>query len=385
MKKNLIAIMTAAAMAASMGTAALAENDDVTVIVNGETIDFTGDQAPVIVEERTLVPFRAVFEKMGAEVNWYPDSQTCEAIYGSIVVTLAIGENIMHIGDGTTVEVDVPAQIMNDRTMVPIRVISEGMGALVGWDESTYTVTVNSPEKTEERPETLNSIVSSKGYTSETTGVTVTFDFPVVTDEFTTSGQLNDSILGDIIDVATKVADEYTGEEKELNISYQINKNDSGLFEVLYTIDGADLVYNATYATATGTKIDDSYLTEIYGESTGYTILTYSPEKQDADGHTIKANVEYPKFDENNEIIASLNTQLENSAKKSADEYLASYSEAAETDGENSFDVHCSVEISDDNIATVTMEYVEVINGETNKSADILTVNLTTGEVTEAE
>jgi hypothetical protein len=381
MKKNLIAMGTAAVLSVSMGAAALAANDDVTVIVNGETIDFTGEQAPVIVGERTLVPFRAVFEKMGAEVNWYEESRTCEATYGSITVTLEVGESVMYIGDGTTVDIDVPAQIINNRTMVPVRAISEGIGAIVGWDDKTRTVTVESPEITESFPSEVNTLISSKGYTSETTGVTVTFDFPVVTDEFTASAKLNDSISDDIISVAQQAADKYTGDLKEANISCNI-RNSEGLLEVSYVINNQELIYTATYSIATGSKIDENYLSEIYGDGKGYKILTYSPETIGSHGHEIKAYAEYPQFDENSEIISSLNAQLENSAKKAVDEYLASYREEAETNDENQFAAYCSVEIGEDNIATVITEYLELTNGQTtNKSEDVITVNLKTGEV----
>lgn len=98
----------------SFGGAALAD-DSINVIINGEAIDFTGDQAPIIQNDRTLVPFRAVFEKMGAKVEWFEDIQLCEATYGDITVSLKIDNNVMHIGDGTTVAVDVPAQIINLR------------------------------------------------------------------------------------------------------------------------------------------------------------------------------------------------------------------------------------------------------------------------------
>ncbi len=380
MKKNLIAMTAAVALAASMGTAALAANDDVTVIVNGETIDFTGDQAPVVVNERTLVPFRAVFEKLGAEVNWYDDSKVCEATYGSITVSLTIGDNVMYIGDGTTVEVDSPAQIINDRTMVPVRVISESIGALVGWDEDTRTVTVDLQEATDETPTSVEMITSTKGTVNETTGVTVTFDFPVVTDEFTASGKMNDAILGDIIELAQKTADSYTGDEKEIHIAYSVNKNEDGLLELLYTIDD-ELVYQATYSTATGAKIDDDFYSELYGDGSLYSIDVYTNDN-DATESYITASAEYPQFKDT--ALASLNTQLENSAKKAVDSFIASYSDEAAANKTNySFTEKCTVEIDENNIATITTTFTEVTS-ETREGTDVITVDLTTGEATNA-
>jgi hypothetical protein len=382
MKRNLMTMAVVTALAASMGMAALAD-DAVNVVVNGETIDFTGDQAPVILNDRTLVPFRAVFEKMGAKVNWYEDSQTCEATYGSITVTLMIGDNVMHIGDATTVAVDVPAQIINDRTMVPIRVISEGIGATVGWDEDTRTVTVNSPEVTESFPESVESIKASAGVTNEEKGVTVTFDYPVVTDEYTASNKLNDSILADIIDAAQQIADSYNGDEKEINISYSINANANGEFEVLYSVNDEELVYKASYAIASGSRIDNDIIENQEDEDRVFNIVTYTADKKDENGDAyITAYADYPQFTAAGDAISSLNTQLENSAKKAADSFVETYANEALDDlvAEYSFGADCTVELGDDNTAVITTKYTEITAGNATENTDVITVNLETGE-----
>jgi hypothetical protein len=387
MKKNLIAISIVAAMAASMGTAALA-SDDVTVVVNGETIDFTGDQAPVIVDERTLVPFRAVFEKLGAKVEWFDDIQTCEATFGSITVSLAIGSNTMYVGDGTTVEVDVPAQIMNERTMVPIRVISEGIGATVGWDDATRTVTVDAPEPSSEFPAEITNTTASSSVTNEEKGITVKFDYPVVSDEYTAADKLNKTILEDITSIAQQTADEYAGDLKELNITYTLNSNEGGVFEVLYIINDDEMIFKPSYSTATGAALDEDYLEKTYdigsAEEKGYEMLTYTAEATDENGNAyINASVAYPQFISDESIIASLNTQLENSAKKAADSFVASYADEAKLleDAEYSFTATCNVTIDENNTAVITTEYSEITNVNKSEYSDVITVNLTTGEV----
>jgi hypothetical protein len=395
MKKNLITTMAVAvALTASMSTAVLAD-DDVNVIVNGETIDFTGDQAPLIKNDRTLVPFRAVFEKMGAEVNWYEDSQTCEATYGGITVTLQIGSNIMNIGDGTTVEVDVPAEIIGDRTMVPIRVISEGIGATVGWEEETRTVVVNTPEISEESPKSVETISASSGVVNEEKGLTITFNYPVVTDEYTAANSLNDSILGDAIELAEEIANQYNGEETELNIDYVINTNENGILEILYSIND-ETISNPTYAIEAGAKLDEAFLEDgeeaeaadanADAEDKGYKINVNAADITDDDGNVyLTASVGYPQFAaDDNDVIASLNTQLENSAAKAVDSFVASYSDEALQNAKTyAFNGTCLVEISEDNIATITTTYTEVIAGseDENVNVDVIVVNLTTGEV----
>ena len=116
-------------------------HDDINVLLNDFYITFA-DQPPVMVENRTLVPFRGVFEAMGAEeLEWDPDTRTVTAARGGIELILTIDSNIILV-NGEEVEIDVPAQIMNDRTLVPIRGIFEAFGAYVDWEPDTRTVII---------------------------------------------------------------------------------------------------------------------------------------------------------------------------------------------------------------------------------------------------
>lgn len=114
-------------------------NDEITVLVNGEKVNF--DQAPVIENGRTLVPVRAIFEKLGAQVSYEPVRKKVYAELGSRYVAFLIGADTIYTNDGGT-KIDTPAKIVNDRTLVPVRAVSEGFGAKVGWDQSTKTVSI---------------------------------------------------------------------------------------------------------------------------------------------------------------------------------------------------------------------------------------------------
>jgi hypothetical protein len=107
----------------------------------------------------------------------------------------------------------------------------------------------------------------------------------------------------------------------------------------------------------------------------------YRTDKQDENGNTVSAYVEYPSFIGDDEIVSDINTRFEDSAKKAADEFVENNIKNA--DGETSFISHCHADVGEGGIATVTTEYMEIINGEENKSADIVTVDLTTGEISE--
>ncbi len=114
------------------------------VTLNGEELSFP--QPPVIVNDRTLVPVREIFEALGASVDWNGATQEVTATKDSKKVKLRIGSNTMIIENGQTYaekELDVPAQLINDKTMVPVRAISEAFDCHVDWDEEKQTVKIS--------------------------------------------------------------------------------------------------------------------------------------------------------------------------------------------------------------------------------------------------
>lgn len=138
MKKILSAILLIAAILTVSVFAA--DANSVTVNLNGEKIDCASyGQEATIVEGRTLVPLRAIFEALGASVEWDGTTKTVTSVLGETEIKLTIGEKALY-KNGEAVELDVPAQIMNDRTMVPVRAISESFGVNVEWDGDSRTV-----------------------------------------------------------------------------------------------------------------------------------------------------------------------------------------------------------------------------------------------------
>ncbi len=99
------------------------------------------DTPPTIVDGRTLVPLRAIFEALGAEVEWDNATRTATGTRGETVVSVQIDSNIAYV-NGEAKELDVPAQIINDRTMVPARFVSEAMGCKVTWYQEEKTAAV---------------------------------------------------------------------------------------------------------------------------------------------------------------------------------------------------------------------------------------------------
>lgn len=99
------------------------------------------DTPPTIVDGRTLVPLRAIFEAIGADVEWDGSTSTATGKKDNITVSIQIGNTTAYVNDEAKI-LDVPAQIINDRTMVPARFISEAMGCSVTWYAETGTAAV---------------------------------------------------------------------------------------------------------------------------------------------------------------------------------------------------------------------------------------------------
>lgn len=110
------------------------------VVLNGKALTF--DVPPTVENNRTLVPLRAIFEALGAKVQWDDASQTVTATKDGNEVKLAIGGQAYK--NGQTVILDVQVQLIDRRTMVPVRFVSEAMGCYVEWDDSTETVSIQS-------------------------------------------------------------------------------------------------------------------------------------------------------------------------------------------------------------------------------------------------
>ena len=129
---------------ASMGTFTIAYVEDLKrvmlhtnshdIINTAQDTSFVMDVAPLIQNGRTLIPVRFIAYALGADVAWNPDTSKVTLSIDNETLTFAIGETVQGM--------DVPAQIVDDRTMVPLRFISEFFGAGVSWDESVGRIEI---------------------------------------------------------------------------------------------------------------------------------------------------------------------------------------------------------------------------------------------------
>lgn len=123
-----------AALAAGAATAAA----PISVTVGGSQIEFSGQQ-PVKRGERVLVPLRGVFEKLGATVNYDESARTVTAKDGQTDVQLTVGSRRALV-DGKPITLDTPVRERRGSVLVPLRFVSENLGAQVDYDKTSGVV-----------------------------------------------------------------------------------------------------------------------------------------------------------------------------------------------------------------------------------------------------
>jgi|GEM_PF-2078229 len=124
-------------------------SDSITVLVDGKTVIFT-DIQPRIVDGRTLVPIREVFEMMDFSVTWSRGTSSARIRNDDTLVTARIGEDFITV-NGVQRSGDVPPQIYDGRFMIPLRLVAEATGKNVYWNGDTRTAYIISPPVVYER------------------------------------------------------------------------------------------------------------------------------------------------------------------------------------------------------------------------------------------
>ncbi|MFC5450254.1 stalk domain-containing protein [Paenibacillus aestuarii] len=114
-------------------------SSQIAVDVDGARPSFT--QAPLSISGSTMVPLRAIFEAMGAEVSYDATTKTVTAQNGCTVAVLSIDQTTAYV-NGTQVQLEVPAQLVNGYTVAPARFVGEAFGGQVSWDGKMRTVTI---------------------------------------------------------------------------------------------------------------------------------------------------------------------------------------------------------------------------------------------------
>ncbi|MDR7423346.1 MAG: stalk domain-containing protein [Armatimonadota bacterium] len=146
-----VVILVLAAVALAPFSAPLAAQSPpaIRVLVNGDPVAF--DVPPTEVGGRLLVPLRGVFERLGATVEWDPGTQRITARSADRTIELVVGQRDAAV-NGRPVVLDVPPMLVGGRTMVPLRFVSEALGAYVQWQAETRTVLITVAAAAAPRP-----------------------------------------------------------------------------------------------------------------------------------------------------------------------------------------------------------------------------------------
>lgn len=127
-------------LAVMMSISVFASASDIGVSIDNKTIEF--DVNPIIKNDRVMVPLRKIFETLGAKVTWDDSQKKVTAVKENTTLTLYINKSIMY-NNNTPIVLDVAPMIVNDRTLVPIRAVSESFDADVVWENNWVIITTN--------------------------------------------------------------------------------------------------------------------------------------------------------------------------------------------------------------------------------------------------
>jgi len=269
MKKILTLILTLSIMLA-MCTPAMAATTgpvppvrEITVSLDGKLMNF--DVKPMTQEGRTLVPFRAILEALGCTIGWDTLTQTITATNPTTKIVMSIGSKVATV-NGKSVALDVPPAVVNGRSLIPLRFISENTGCIVIWNSAHFRAIIISPKTS----------FASNVYKNEASA----FEMPL---------PKNWKVVSDIDSSRVEFEDTVT-KNTQIVVTTVLNKTgrtfDESISEILTVTDTAYKNYGLSRSTATNTTVSGNpaillrYSTN-YGPEIGniivYTLIVVTP------------------------------------------------------------------------------------------------------------
>ena len=123
-----------------------AGSDDIKVYINNNRINY--DTMPININNRIVVPVRATFDALGADIEWFGEIQTVIATSGSTLIALKIDNPLLIVSDVQTqgiktIELDSPPVLLNSKTMIPLRAVAEIFDYQVNWSEANKSIFIN--------------------------------------------------------------------------------------------------------------------------------------------------------------------------------------------------------------------------------------------------
>ncbi len=220
----------------SFSLMSFASENDIKVILDGTALSF--DQPPVMLNDRVLVPLRAIFEALNADVEWNESTSTITSTKDDTVVIMQIGNNVFTV-NGTEKELDVPPQLIGERTLVPVRAIAESFDCKVDWDNDTETVIITSGTKIT----VSKSSISETVYKETTPVAELNGYYPQLScdDDSIAIDTINEKIKNALTEDLEMFKSTYiesgvlTSSDVKYEVDYGITNMQNNLFSVLFT------------------------------------------------------------------------------------------------------------------------------------------------------
>ena len=144
MKKILILMLTIAMLVINVVNVGAQDNEiqitNSTIYLNNQKMEFS--TPTILFNDRTMVPMRELFEKLGADVEWYGDTQSITATTATKKITMQI-DNYKVTANNLEMPIDAPPVLYLERTMVPLRFVSEQLNLQVEWKEESNSILLN--------------------------------------------------------------------------------------------------------------------------------------------------------------------------------------------------------------------------------------------------
>lgn len=142
--KRLITLCLMILLAFTLVPATFADSPAPAVFIDGTRMEFEVD--PVVIDGSTLVPLRAIFEELGANIEWNYGTRTVTAVKENMTIVYTLGKSTAK-RNNDILTLSTPGQVVDGRTLVPLRFVSEALGSMVGWESKSRTITISSANK----------------------------------------------------------------------------------------------------------------------------------------------------------------------------------------------------------------------------------------------
>lgn len=227
--KRVLSLFLAFIMVIGLMVVQVSADDGIKVLLDGEVLEF--DVPPQIIDARTMVPMRKIFEAMGAEVDWNGDTETVTAVKDDITVIMQINNTTIKVNDAEVV-LDVPPQLIDGRTLVPARAVAESLNAKVDWNNDTQTVVIT--KHTPDTPKITSIDLSKQTEFACNVGATITYGFDEIwngtigTDYVPFISMKNTAYRGQVVLISPLYANFALDDNQNAKVTYTISRRKPG-------------------------------------------------------------------------------------------------------------------------------------------------------------